>query len=178
MKSADTQRRARGQIPSSVLHSKGLFKGWIVLACCFCMTFTIGLQTAYSDFFLPFSKQFGWNYATVSIIGSVLFVTFSFGTIIRIIRNLSVRVSQGILCWDSYVRWGNCTFEPCDQLLGTPDSVWFLHCIGICFRNNRRDYSDHKMVRSKKGTSGWCDGLRISNRSLSLSPLLENTSSY
>jgi MFS transporter, OFA family, oxalate/formate antiporter len=63
-------------------YNRRIFRGWIVLASCFCMTFTIGIQSAFSDFFLPLSKQFGWNYATVSSIGSVMFVTFSFGTII------------------------------------------------------------------------------------------------
>ncbi len=69
-------------MPSSNLGSSRFFKGWIVLICCFCMTFTIGLQSAFSDFFLPLSKQFGWNYATVSTIGSVSFIAFAFGTII------------------------------------------------------------------------------------------------
>ncbi len=46
------------------------------------MTFTIGLQSAFSDFFLPLSKQFGWDYATVSSIGSVSFIVFAFGTIV------------------------------------------------------------------------------------------------
>ncbi|MGI0085193.1 MAG: hypothetical protein ACREBQ_08935, partial [Nitrososphaerales archaeon] len=66
--------------PVSV-QERGFFRGWIVAACCFCMTSTFGITYSYSDFFLPLTNEFGWNHATASAIPAASLIVFSFGSL-------------------------------------------------------------------------------------------------
>lgn len=67
--------------PSINVKERGIFRGWIVAGCCFCMTLTFGIAYSYSDFFIPLAKEFGWNHAVDSAVPAASLLVFSFGSL-------------------------------------------------------------------------------------------------
>src|SRR5487761_497743 len=67
--------------PSINAKERGIFRGWIVAGCCFCMTLTFGIAYSYSDFFIPLANEFGWNHAVDSAVPAASLLVFSFGSL-------------------------------------------------------------------------------------------------
>src|SRR5579872_228943 len=59
-----------------------VFRGWIIVACSFCMSAPFGLFYSYTDFFLPLANEFGWSHALTSIIPALALVTLSLGALL------------------------------------------------------------------------------------------------
>ena len=56
-----------------------MFRGYIVMASCFCMTMSFGILYSYGVFFVPLQDQFGWSTVANSTIPAVGLITFSVG---------------------------------------------------------------------------------------------------
>lgn len=75
----------------------GLFRGWIVAACCFCTTLTFGIVYSYGDFFIPLAMEFGWNNATDSTVPAVALLVFSVGSLLA--GSIASRVGFRRMCF-------------------------------------------------------------------------------
>lgn len=58
-----------------------MFRGYIVMTCCFFMTLSFGILYSYGVFFVPLQQQFGWGAVTDSTVPALALMTFSLGAI-------------------------------------------------------------------------------------------------
>ena len=59
-----------------------MFRGYVVMMCCFCTTMSFGIIYSYGEFFVPLQQQFGWGAVADSTIPALALITFSLGAMV------------------------------------------------------------------------------------------------